>query len=77
MVFLVPFRTSLNANEGKSFIPKSIQLNDLIRVKISFDGFCTMGEKDFLITIRNLFFSLNYMSGYGYENLIKENKWAL
>ena len=76
MVFLVPFRTSLNANEGKSFIPKSIQLNDF-RVKISLMAFVPWGKKDFLITIRNLFFSLNYMSGYGYENLIKENKWAL
>ena len=77
MVFLVPFCISLNANEGKSFIPKSIQLNDLIRVKISLMAFVPWGKKDFLITIRNLFFSLNYMSDYGYENLIKENKWVL
>ena len=45
MVFPVLFHISLNTNEEKSFIPKSIQLNDLIRVKISMPAFVILGVK--------------------------------
>ena len=58
-VFPVLFRISLNTNEGKSFIPKSIQLNDLISVKISMPAFVLLGVKGFSHTIRNLFFELH------------------